>query len=224
MNSEQTVNYTHDLAWNIMSITSPQPSPAGEGVEEISTSYAYDIANRLTSIIRNNQNIADYSYDSLTQTKQILWNWVTTSYTYDSLLRLQTLWTTAWTGTISNYWYRYDQNSNITTNGEDSYEYDILNQITVARYGNQTHTRWKYDSFTENFHYDPNWNIHLIELSDTIQKTLNTSEQNSWDYNESVNIETFRMSNNMNQYEIAMFTKAPGVMLNEAYIYDKNTK
>jgi len=143
-NSDKTITYTHDISWNRTSITSPQPSPAGEGVEAISTNYTYDGANRWTSITRNDQNIANYTYDSFTQLSKTLWNWVVTNYSYDALSRLSSLW---------NYNYTYNTQWNIVSNGVDSYSYDTQDRITTTNY----QTKHKNKS-SESFEYDLMWN------------------------------------------------------------------
>jgi len=133
-NSNELVNYTYDNNWNTLSINN--------------TNYAYDIQNRLLSVRNWTQNIADYTYNSLTQTKQTLWNWVTTNYTYDELLRLSSLW---------NYDYTYNTTWNITSDWFDNYSYDTLWRLTWVNYDEVNIPWYKWDKI-ERFFYDNLWN------------------------------------------------------------------
>ncbi len=143
-NSNEIVNYSYDVNWNITSITSPQPSPTGEGAESYSVNYTYDIANRLLSVSNGTDSIANYSYTSLTKLSDTLWNWVTTNYSYDELLRLASLW---------NYDYTYNTQWNIVNDWTDSYTYDTLWRLTWVNYDKVNQPQYNWDKI-ERFYYD----------------------------------------------------------------------
>ena len=130
----ELVNYTYDVNNNITSINN--------------TNYAYDIANRLQTVTNWTESIANYTFDSLTQIKQTLWNWVITNYSYDELLRLSTLW---------NYNYTYNTQWNITNDWKDSYTYDILWRLTSVNYDKVNTPGYNWDKI-ERFYYDNVWN------------------------------------------------------------------
>ena len=133
-NSNELVNYNYDINSNITSINN--------------TNYTYDINNRLQSVKNWTENIANYSYNSLTQLSQTLWNWVTTNYGYDELLRIASLW---------NYDYTYNTDWNITSDWKDYYSYDELWQITWVNYDEVNVPEYNGDKI-ERFFYDNLWN------------------------------------------------------------------
>ena len=133
-NNNENTNYTYDINSNITSINN--------------TNYAYDIANRLQTVTNWTESIANYTFDSLTQIKQTLWNWVITNYSYDELLRLSTLW---------NYNYTYNTQWNITNDWKDSYTYDILWRLTSVNYDKVNTPGYNWDKI-ERFYYDNVWN------------------------------------------------------------------
>ncbi|MDD2870416.1 MAG: hypothetical protein PHS49_00360 [Candidatus Gracilibacteria bacterium] len=129
-NNNENTNYTYDQNSNITSINN--------------TNYSYDIANRLQTIKNGTESIANYTYNSLTQTKQTLGNGVITNYSYDELLRLSTL---------GNYNYTYNTQGNITNDGKDSYTYDILGRLTSVNYDKVNTPGYNGDKI-ERFYYD----------------------------------------------------------------------
>jgi len=145
-NWKKTVNYSYDLIWNITKITSPQSSPL-QG-EEVATKYNYDNNSRLINITKDNQNIIDYSYNSLNKIKETLWNWITTNFTFDELNRLSSLTTQNAKETINNYSYTYNTNWNIISNWVENYNYDNLNQIIEANYKTRERNKELIERFT----------------------------------------------------------------------------
>ncbi|NDK09138.1 hypothetical protein EOM39_07935, partial [Candidatus Gracilibacteria bacterium] len=138
INGGKQVNYTYDDNGNNTSI--------GD------VNYTYDTLNRLESVKNGTESIANYNYDSLNLLSQTLGNGVQTNYTYDTLNRLESIGHPELVSGSSNsqlFHYSYDPNSNITSNGSDSYTYDNLNQLTKANYSaklvNKNSNTYQYD-------------------------------------------------------------------------------
>lgn len=105
-NGDKTIQYTYDILGNKVTTT----TPTGKVITN-----TYDSLNRMTSVKRDNTPIVSYTYDSLNLTKEILGNSIETNYAYDDGNRIDQIGYESLT---------YDQNSNITRKGTDTYVYD----------------------------------------------------------------------------------------------------
>jgi len=129
-NSNEVINYSYDVNWNIASIND--------------TNYTYDLANRLLLVSNGTENIASYTYNSITKLSETLWNWVKTNYWYDELLRIASLW---------DYNYTYNTQWNIINDWTDSYTYDSLWRLTWVNYDMVNQPEYNWDKI-EKFNYD----------------------------------------------------------------------
>lgn len=127
---ESTLNYTYDLAGNLLTMRSSNANGA-------SVNYAYDALNRLSSVTDNRLttgtttyhydnagNLADYSYP----------NGVKTTYAYNTLNRLHSLALANGANTLASYVYTLGPAGNRTAVTElggrqVSYTYDALYRL-----------------------------------------------------------------------------------------------
>jgi RHS repeat-associated protein len=133
-NNWKSVEYTYDLNSNLTK----------EKLWSSETTYSYDSLNRVTSIKKNNQNIADYTYTWLENTSISLWNSTNITKTYDELSRLSSL-----NNAIKTYTYTYDEVWNITSDSIKNYTYDEIYRLTWTN-----NTWWTLESLS----YDKVWN------------------------------------------------------------------
>jgi RHS repeat-associated protein len=125
---EGTLSYAYDAAGNPASI-------ASNHVHGVSTTYAYDSRNRLSTVedanLPSGANTTSYSYDAASNVGQVLYpNGVQSTMTYDVLNRIAGLATQA-----SSYSYQRGAVGNLTNAVESSgrtvqWSYDGINRLT----------------------------------------------------------------------------------------------
>lgn len=103
--------------------------------------------------------------------------------------------------TINQYSFSYDANSNILSNGENSYAYDTLNRITSALYSTSSPKKTR----SETWSYDPMGNR-------TESKDILSKDREKKDDKEDTDTIAY-VTNTLNQYTSTDKTK---------YAYDKN--
>jgi len=119
--------YNYDTTGNISSIKDPRGK---------TTTYQYDLFNRIKSVIQPGNVLTSYTYDSqdhLTAVTDAKNN--TTQYVYDDLGRVLSV-TSPDTGTAT---YVYDESNNLVSmidskNQETRFTYDVLNRVLTKRY------------------------------------------------------------------------------------------
>ena len=111
-NEAKTVAYSYDKLGNMKSVGLQDDGTTNSS--EI-TNYTYDVASRVTAILRDTQQIASMNYNSLSKTQTTFANGNTTSYNYDTPQRLNS--TNNSNEALQDYAYSYDSNSQITSNG-----------------------------------------------------------------------------------------------------------
>ena len=125
---EGTLSYAYDAAGNPASI-------ASNHVHGVSTTYAYDSRNRLSTVedanLPSGANTTSYSYDAASNVGQVLYpNGVQSTMTYDVLNRIAGLATQA-----ASYSYQRGAVGNLTNAVESSgrtvqWSYDGINRLT----------------------------------------------------------------------------------------------
>ncbi|MFJ5611089.1 RHS repeat domain-containing protein [Streptomyces sp. NPDC093221] len=115
----------------------------------ITTTYGYDDADRITSVTYSDSTHAvGYTYDSFGRVRTRTDATGTTTYTYDDLGHLATRTATSGGGTLT---YGYDKSGNLTTvadaRGTATYSYDDANLLTqlVTAAPTSTKIRFAYD-------------------------------------------------------------------------------
>ncbi len=149
--SPVTVSYTYDANGNRTSLST--------GIRYLAN-YSYDELNRLTNVSYGSGNIADYSYSGTLLAQIHEGNEVTTSYSYDSLLRLSVLDHSNASGSITARTYSYDPTSNLLSDGQKSYTYDSIDRLTGAF----TLSGATFPTSSESFTYDATGNRTISTL------------------------------------------------------------
>jgi YD repeat-containing protein len=136
------------------------PDPFGRIHKEIKTfdaqtftvGYDYDVMGRVTKITYPTGQAAEYQYNSLGQLQKVpgfvdetpvydqggllkslkAANNITASYDYDQNGRLTILSYTNQSATLKAYTLKYDETNNITKKNNDTFQYDLLNQLLYA--------------------------------------------------------------------------------------------
>jgi hypothetical protein len=111
--------------------------------------YSYDNLNRVTGITFSGGTIASYAYTGILNTGISYGNGVTTSQTFDELLRLKTLGSGV-TG-LASYTYTYDPVGNITSDSQKNYTYDSIYRLTQVNNAQS-------GTLLESFNYDKTGN------------------------------------------------------------------
>lgn len=121
--SGYTLSYQYDLAGNLIQLTYPDGT---------NLNYKYDALNRITTV----GSLATLTYRKNNQIAAINFgNGVQTAYSYDQLGRATRIRTWNSTMTLLDMIYAYDQNGNpkSVNDGQETYQYDDLNRITMPR-------------------------------------------------------------------------------------------
>lgn len=192
-NVGKEVNYAYDKMWNITSLNN--------------TNYIYDQANRLQTVTIWWENIANYTYDSLSLTRQKLWNGVWTDYGYDELQRLKNI---NYSLDITDFTYNYNKQGNITSNGAETYTYDALDRITQSNYSREEKNR----NIEESFTYDTMGNRQRLEKSE-----VKDNKGKGWKQN--IYTQEY-LSNTLNQYTEVTASEEHWKNKVKTYLYDKN--
>ncbi len=147
------VNYTYDPAGNMATrsiVTDGLAFFFAGGV--MTTKYAYDGKNRLTTINDPLTGTFRFNYDPMDRRTSLVYpNGSSTFYTYDKAYRLQAIATKVASGAVADAWsYQYDAVGNRISktdmNGKvEGYNYDNTYRLTEARYGDGTRERFTYD-------------------------------------------------------------------------------
>ena len=155
--SDYTTSYVYDAASNIVSIIYPDGTVVNQN---------YDDLNRVTSV----EGYAQFSWNESSQLQHIAYqNGVTTNYTYDVRSRPIQIVTAKNGGDLLNLSYIYDATGNIlqiedTPNGQlkeqQDYTYDPLHRLTTAVGGPQG------DFYSLSYVYDSTGN--RIQLNNTV--------------------------------------------------------
>ncbi len=139
--SGQNISYSYDPAGNLTNLSYPGSQ---------SVSYSYDNENRLQSATENG-NTSSFSYDAAgRKTQETLANGVIGSYQYDSKGRLTNISHVKDGITIASAAYTYDSTVNpltmTSTEGQTSYQYDDIYQLTNVSYPDNSSESFTYDS------------------------------------------------------------------------------
>jgi RHS repeat-associated protein len=150
------LNYSYDLAGNRIKTTDTIKGSL-RGI----TSYIYDALNRLTRITQSGSGVlnkrVDMTYDAasqltgvsrysdLTGTQLV----ASSAYTYDAAGQLIDLQHRNKTSVLADYGYGYDADGRLiettSPDGNSSYSYDEIDQLTGASYSYQTNEGYSYD-------------------------------------------------------------------------------
>jgi len=176
-----TTSYTYDAASNRTGFTDPEGG---------STTYAYDMLNRLQTLTPPSAFTTGnfgFSYDALSRRTQMTRpNSVTTNYTYDNLSRLTSVLHQLSGSTIDGATYTVDNAGNRTaktdnrTNVTTNYGYDAIYQLLSATQGATT---------TESYSYDPVGNrtaslgVSSYTTNSSNELTATSNATYGYDYN-----------------------------------------
>ena len=148
------VNYVYDAAGNLSSrsIVADGLAPTFQN-RTLTTQYAYDPKNRLTTITDPLAGTFRFGYDPMDRRTSLAYpNGTSTFYEYDKSYRLTALATKGSSGSVIDAWsYQYDAVGNRISKTDmdgkvEGYSYDNTYRLTEARYG---------DGSRETFTYDP---------------------------------------------------------------------
>ena len=189
----KTVQYGYDAASNRTAMTDPQNA---------STTYGYDVLNRLGSLGFNGQSFG-FAYDALSRrTSLTRLNGVNTTYSYDPASRLLSVLHQLGTTTLDGAAYTYDNAGNRLSRTDQrtgtslSYGYDNIYQLLSVMQGSTTTESYTYDIVGNRLSslgvspYTYNSSNELMSLpsgSYTYDKNGNTTvkpdgTQYTWDY------------------------------------------
>jgi RHS repeat-associated protein len=117
----QEFTYTYDASGNVLS--------------ENDKTYGYDELNRLVSWYEpSGETTTTYAYDARGNLTEVAEDGaVTEAYTYDAASQ------------ITNSGFTYDDNGNLTSDGQKAYEYDSQNRLIEVRQGQTTLATITYD-------------------------------------------------------------------------------
>jgi YD repeat-containing protein len=147
------VNYGYDPAGNISS-RSIVADGLGRvfGNRTLTTQYAYDGKNRLTTISDPLAGTFRFAYDPMDRRTSLAYpNGTSTFYNYDKGYRLTALATKGSSGAVIDAWsYQYDAVGNRVSKTDmdgkvEGYTYDNTYRLTEARYGDGTRETFTYD-------------------------------------------------------------------------------
>ena len=156
-----TTNYSYDLRNRLLSKQTPQGTLSysydsdsnlktvrSSNTNGVSVDYNYDVLNRLSSVIDNNQSsgtqTTNYSYDDVGNLASFSTpNGVTHNYTYNTLNRLTTVGVSKTASTLASYAYSLGAAGNRTAATEANgrivtYAYDNLYRLTSETIANAT--------------------------------------------------------------------------------------
>lgn len=179
------VEYSYDLAGRLKTIITQYST----------TSYEYDLLDRISSVTDGNGNKTGYRYDKCGNRSQIIYpNGITVNYEYDSLNRLILETTVDSQGEcISQYSYKLGlAGERLSADEFDrsvSYEYDNLYRLvgeTVTENGETTEYKYKYDSVSNRISKSENGEVEKSEYNELNQ--LISAGSMSYEYDASGNL------------------------------------
>lgn len=180
--NNDTTSYTYTHTGKVDTITFPGPTTVSftydilDNLKQIKdeigiTSYTYDAANRLTSVVNPHGFVVTYAYDAAGNVTSLTYpSGKTVVYSYDTLNRVKTV--TSWLGQTAVY--TYDPAGRLTNlinfNGTiTTYGYDNANRLTSLK--NEKNDNRVIASYS--FKLDGNGNREQVEENEPLAPALN---------------------------------------------------
>jgi RHS repeat-associated protein len=144
--SSNSINYGYDNNDNLSSLT------VIAGTTTVSTGYTYNPLQQVTALTRQGASQAKFVYDERGNVISITkGNNTYTAFEYDDANRLKSVKNYNANGALlDSYTYTYDANSNrtsvVTNAGTISYQYDVLNRLTLETLLDGTTISYEYDA------------------------------------------------------------------------------